>query len=731
MGASRHRLTRRAFLGASAAAPALAKGVRLDFRPLRPRAPLLPERDVSTFCELCFWNCGVIARARKNRVLELMGHPDHPHAQGKLCGRGQAGAAFLRDADRLQYPLIRVGERGEGKFKRVGWKTALQTVAQAFARIKAAHGAEALALIYHGSGGAFLRQFFAAYGSPNAAGPSYAQCRGPRDVGFHLTFGEKLGSPEPLDFERTKAMVLFGSHLGENAHNSQVQAFVKARRRGASLVVLDPRLSTVASKADVWLPVKPGSDLAVMLAWMHLAIAEHAYDADFVSRFTVGFEDLKAHVADKTPEWAAKQAEVPAADIRRAWERIRAAGPAVIFHPGRHATWYGEADTQRARGQAILTAILGAFWAPGGLLRPERATIPPFPWPPAAPLPKDVDKASGRFPLATELTTTGLRDATLTGKPTPIKAWYVHGSNLIQSLPDVAATEEALKKLDFVVVSDVQPTEITRWADVILPEDLYLERYDDLQTAGTVEPFVALRQPVVQSPFDTRPAWRIAKDLAKELGIGDAFPFETFEDYLEARLTGTGIALADLKAQGVVKRPRKTAPYLDRAEGYAFHTPSGKVELFSETMKAQGFDPLPVYQPQPDAPAGTFRLLYGRSPLHTFGRTQNNPILHDLEPSNDLWMHPADAAALGLKDGQSVRMRSPKGRTSGPLPLHVTERIPTGVVYTVHGFGQRSKGLKRAFAMGGSDTEVMDGYRLDPISGSTGMRGNFVTIEGV
>jgi thiosulfate reductase/polysulfide reductase chain A len=727
-GIARRSFLKAAAAGLAAGGAALPRAARaLDVVP-REEAPA-PEREVPTFCELCFWNCGAVARVRKNRVLSLRGHPDYPTARGKLCGRGNAGAGSVIDGDRLKHPMIRTGKRGEGKFRRAGWKEAYQVAARGFAEIKAKHGARALALFYHGSGGPLLRQMMVAYGSPNYAGPSYAQCKGSRNVGYALTFGEKLTSPEPLDLDRTRCMVLFGSHLGENAHNSQMQEFVRARARGASLVVLDPRFSTVASKADVWLPVKPGSDLAVILAWIHLLAAEGTCDRDWVRERAVGFDELARHVKPFTPAWAAGQSGVPEEKIVEAYRLMVEAMPAVVIHPGRHTAWYGEADTQRARGQAILTALLGAWWRPGGIYRPEKASAPEFPSPDFPDLPPDVDKAARAFPFEHEVTTNGIRSATLTGKPYPVKGWFVHGTNLVQAMPNQRETIAAIQRLDMLVVCDILPTEITRWADVLLPEDAYLERYDDLQLGAGKEPFIGLRQPAVTSPHDTRPAWRIAKELGQELGVGDFFAYGTFEEYLETRLAGTGTSLAELKRKGIFFPGRKTPLYLESGEPYAFHTPSGKVELYSKQLADAGFDPLPVHRPPPEPAPGMFRLLYGRSPLHTFGRTQNNPILSDLEGTNALWMSPAAAARLGLSPGQAVMVSNPRGDETGPMHLQITERMPDGSVYMVHGFGHRSGALSRADGKGGDDSAVIDMYAVDPISGSTGMRTQFVTVR--
>jgi len=711
--------------GAASTAASEARAFSLMRREEAPR----PDREVNSFCELCFWNCGLQASARGNRVLSLRGHPEYPNATGKLCGRGNAGAAFLTDPDRLKYPLVRSGERGEGRFERVGWNTAYRLIAKNFARIKAEHGPEALALFYHGAGGPMMRTMMVAYGSPNFAGPAYAQCKATRNVGYKLTFGEKLPSPEPLDFEHTQCMVLFGSHLGENAHNKQVQEFVEARARGAGLIVLDPRFSTPASKADLWMPVRPGSDLAVILAWIHLLIRDEAFDREFVERHTVGFEALAEHVRPFTPEWAAEQAGVPTTDVVAAYRMMRQAMPAVLVHPGRHTTWYGEADTQRARGQAILTALLGAWWRPGGILRVSKPELADFPGPDFPDLPDHVDHAAGRFPFAQEVTTNGIRDATLSGKPYPVKGWFVHGSNLIQSMPNHHETEEAIRQLDFLVVCDIMPTGITEWADVVLPEDMYLERYDDLLRGSGTRPFIGLRQPVVRSPHDTRPAWRIAKELGTELGVGDFFAFEGFEEYLEKRLEGSGTTLAQLKRDGVFFPDRRVEPYLDVGAEFHFHTPSGKIELYSQPLADAGFDPLPSFAAQPRPPRGSLRLLYGRSPLHSFGRTQNNPILADVARGNCLWLNPRCAAALGVTHGGPVMVRNEHGDETGPMPARVTERMPEKTAYMVHGFGHRSKRLKIACCTGGNDTDVIHDYVVDPISGATGMRTQFITIH--
>ena len=729
-------LSRRAFFktvatGAAGAAITFKAAEGKAFSFMKKKPVLSPDRVTPTFCEVCYWKCGVVAKVRKNRILSLEGHPDYPNALGKLCGRGNAGAGFVTDSDRLKYPMVRVGKRGEGKFKRVGWKTAYRLIAKNFNKIKQKYGAEAVGLYLHGTGGTFISTLMSAFGTPNQTGPSYSQCRAARNVGYKLTLGAKPKSPEELDFEHTRCMVFFGSHLGENAHNSQVQEFVRARRRGAKLVVLDPRMSTVAARADVWLRVNPGSDLAIILAWLHLLVTKGAYDKEFVDKYCLGLEALKKHVQPFTPAWAARESGVTEKEIREAYRLMAAAMPAVLIHPGRHVSWYGEADTQRARGQAILTALLGAWWTPGGTYRTKKLSLPDFPTPPFPDFKPDVDKASRQFPLAQELTTTGLRDATRTGKPYPVKGWFVYGCNLIQSVPNIHETVEAIEKLDFIAVCDILPTEITKYADVLLPEDTYLERYDDLILGATKTPYIGLRQPVVKSPHDTRPAWRIAKELGQEMGLGEFFAFDTIEQYLETRLKGSGTTLAQLKKKGLYIPKGKFSLYLDRKKDYQFNTPSKKIELYSETLAKAGYDPLPVYKAQDQPKKGNFRLIYGRNPLHSFSRSQNNPILHDLAPSNCAWINPKCAKSLGIAHLSPVVVKNSHGDKTDPMPARVTERIPEKVIYMIHGFGHNSPGMTRACCTGGNDTQVLDRYKIDPISGGSGMRTQFVTVHPV
>jgi thiosulfate reductase/polysulfide reductase chain A len=727
-----HGLSRRRFLkvagagaGVAAAEGALGSlpGVRAAREPVEKGI-----RRVPTFCDICFWKCGAIATVRDGELWKIEGNPEDPLSRGRLCPRGTGGVGAHFDPDRLQAPLLRQSLRGEERWTAVTWDEALGYVAEKMQRIKAQYGPEASALFSHGIGGTFFKHTVKAFGSPNITAPSFAQCRGPRDVGFELTFGEGVGSPERTDIRSARCLVLIGSHLGENMHNTQVQEFAEALGAGASVIVADPRFSIAASKARFYLPVRPGTDIALLLAWMNVLVREGLYDKDYVTRFGYGFEAFAAEIQPFTPEWAYPETGIEPEAIRETAREMARHRPATLVHPGRHATWYGD-DAQRSRAIALLNALLGSWGRKGGFYQPAMMDVPGYPYPPYPESKKGkVDNPDRKYPFASETITTGIREATLTGKPYPVKGWLVYATNLIHALPNEAETIRAIQSLDLLAVVDVIGSEIAGWADVVLPEATYLERYDDLNVELFREPFVALRQPVVPAPGDQKPNWWIARQLAVKLGLETFYPWKTIEQYLGHRLTSAGLSLGELKAKGILKGQHQPIYYEDGVEP-SFTTPSGKIEFYSNQLREHGFDPVPKYNRPAEGPPGSFRLLFGRSPVHSFGRTQTNPVLAQSMDENEVWVNVHAATRLGLQSGDRVRLRSQDGVVSNAIKVRATEAIRGDCVYMVHGFGHTSKMLRRALGRGASDAGLITRYVTDPLMGGTGMNVNFVTLE--
>lgn len=307
---------------------------------------------VPTSCEMCFWRCGGIATLRDGKLWKFEGDPRDPQSNGRLCPRGTGAVGAHRDPDRLRQPLMRVGERGKEEWKAVSWDEALAFVAAKMNKIQAEHGSESMALFIHGFGRRFVQHALKIWGVINVA-----------------------GSPEPTDIRNTDCLVLIGSHLGENMHNSQVQKFAQAIGRRVPVIVVDPRVSVAASKAKYWLPVKPGTDIALLLAWMNLLVGEGRYDKAFVEQHGHGFDKFAAEIKGHTVEWAAQETGVSAGLIRAAALEFSSHRPATVIHPGRRVNWYGD-DTQRSRARTARTACSTCL--------PTKASRPAFATPRSA-----------------------------------------------------------------------------------------------------------------------------------------------------------------------------------------------------------------------------------------------------------------------------------------------------------------------------------------------------------
>lgn len=710
-------------------------------------------RSTFTVCDMCPWRCGIIVHTVDGRVHKIEGNPADPKSRGRLCARGQGGVSFLNDPDRLMHPLIRTGERGSGEFREASWEEALDYVADRMLTIRDEVGPESVAFFGHTSGdGWFVDHMAQAWGSPNAARPSSSLCTSPREEAALLTVGRVIGGHEPVDWEHIEAFALIGSHIGEDTRNTVMQDFSAAKARGAKVIVVDPRFSTAASKADYWLPIRPGTDTALLLAWMHVLIDENLFDSDYLETWASGFRTLQSHVAEFSPEWAAPITDLSADLIGTTARVLGTALPKAAIVPGRHVTWYGN-DTQRMRAVYLVNSLLGSWGREGGLYFPKSPYIEAYPHPPyavagssggcsAEPGEEETDLPLGPSGKARA---DGVRDSFLrgptaiqeliepmiTGDPYPIKGLIAFGVNLLHSLPNQERTKEALQALDLVVAIDVLPQDHVAWADVVLPESTYLERADDLWTVAHKTPYIAIRDAAIEPMGNTRPGWWIAHELGVRLELDAYFGWDGIDEWNETRLRSIGQDLEKVRAMGgVVLQEGK--PYLDNYEGGApFPTASGTIELVSGTLGAAGFDELPVYEAPDPPPEGFYRLLYGRHPAHTFAKTQNTPMLSGLFAENELWLADDEAELLGVRSGDRVMLTNQSGATSGPIKVKATQAIRRDAVYMVHGYGHDSKGLTRAVGRGASDAALQTDYALDPVCGGAGLRTNFVRLERV
>ncbi|MCX5716847.1 MAG: molybdopterin-dependent oxidoreductase [Nitrospirae bacterium] len=728
------KIARRDFLKYSSL---LAATPFLDIATLRTFKKGPPDRvgtesvdTVTSVCEMCFWRCLIVGKVKNGRLVKLEGNPKSPSNGEKLCARGNAGIQLLYDPDRLKYPLKRIGKRGEGKWARISWEEAINTIAENMKRVKEKYGIQSLALFPHNASARYIMKFYEAIGSESITEPSIYQCRGNRDIGYKLTFGTPPGSPERIDLANTKLMLFHGTHLGENVHLSQCMEWIRGLGNGAKSIVVDPRFSTAASKADIWLGIRPGTDTALILAWINYLITNNLYDRDFVSRYCTGFEKLKEAVKHATLKWAERITDITAEKIKKAADLMAKHMPQVAVHPGRHSTWYGVGDTQRHRAMAILTAILGAYGKKGTLFLETQLPIQLGQSPCTL---ETEDEKKGellreKWPYNLPGTPpSDLIEATISGKPYPIKAWTLWGQNLLETTPNPKRTIEAIQQLDFLLVVDVIPTPAALYADIILPEQTYLERYDVAFTyTNTLTPYISVRQPIVKPLYESKDPYWITKNIVEKMGYKECFPYNDIKENIEESLAPFGLSIEKINATGgVVTFPGE--PYADSSNPLKFDTPSGKVELYSESMKEKGLDPVPRFELPEQAPKGFIRLVYGRSPLHTMSRTQNNAWLHNNAPENELWMNDKLARQIGVKNGEYLELENQDGvRSNKSIKVKVTPGIRPDCVFTQALYGSPVKMLSKAYNSGVADNPLFTKIIKDPLVGTVGMRVNFV-----
>ena len=674
---------------------------------------------VPSMCEMCVWRCGLIAKIRNGRVVKLDGNPDHPHSRGHLCVRGQSGLMNTYDPDRVLNPLIRVGKRGEGLFREATWEEALDLTASKMLQIKDQYGPEAMVFSStHNLSQVQFENLLYGFGSPNY-GTQRSLCFNAMIVANLMTYG--MEEPARIYDEDLKYVILTGRNLMEAISTSETGELSDAIARGVKVIYLDPRFTKTAAKASEWLPIKPGTDLAFHLALLNIIVSEGLYNYDFVDQHTIGFDELATEVDSFTPEWAAPITEISAEIIRRIAREFAAAAPHALAHNGwRTSNFVNSFQTQRAI--TVLNALVGnwnvTMKASGGEGTGVLGKPPQPPYPRISAL--RLDSVPSKYPVVPLKLGVfqELRDNILTGQPYQAHGWFISRQNPVMSLPDRGKTLQAFEKMDFIATVDIMLNDTAWFSDVVLPEASYLERYDPLHP---VDGKAYLRQPVIEPQGNTKSALWIFKELGERLGLGDYFQYADEEDYIRQQLAPLGVTLEEVKSRGYAQLPAAEVE-----PGYSWNTPSGKIELFSETLSRVGFAGVPTWEAPPEPPPGQLYLLTGKVAQATQFASQNNQLLHKYADEPRLWVNDKVAEDRGFKDGDWVEVSSPVGMVH--IRLKVTPGIRHDCVYMTPGYGHLSKGLTTAYGIGASDSVLHVTY-TDPVSGGQALTQTFVTIR--
>lgn len=724
-------LTRRKFLiGSAAGGASLVAGSYLGLDSWASKEKVSQEVKITpTLCDACGNWCAMNVYTRGGRVWKAEGIPFAGNNMGRICAKGHGMLHDMYNKDRVKSPLKRVGP---GKFEPISWEQAYKEIGHKMLAIASKHGRESLFWLQYPEGNEPLtKRFMAALGSPNVFSHG-STCFLPRNIGWWLTVGE----PKPEhDLSNTRFMLFIGRNPAAGLHLRQLRDITTAKDKGGRLVVVDPRFSEAAAIGHQWIRIRPGTDLALMLAIAHVMIKKNIYQKEFVEKYTEGFEEFAEKIEEYTPEWAAEKTSIPEEVIVQLAEDLAAAAPRAVIHRGYHGamgTQYKN-SLQLVRAVGCVNGLLGNFNQIGGTYfapKPKLGQLDPAKHPAPPKVKGPMADGSGdpdRYPLTPM--GIGLAHAipelALQGK---LKAGFIHHNNPLRTNPNPARVIEGYRKLELLVCFDYVLSETATISDYVLPESYYLERDDVVHTNHSYDSKqVAIRQAVVKPIYDTKPLVRILIEMAPHLGIGKYFNF-TLEDYNRACLEPLGVSLERLKKEGVVDLGGKWQPGEP-----TFGTPSGKLEFVSSTLRDLNLPAVPEWEEPLVAPdrndMHSFRLVHGKQAHMTHARTINQMYLKEITLKNDwgrAWIHPDRAKALGIKDGDCMTLSSPVGK--GRVRAKVTESIHPECIFLPSGYGVFSRNLRTAFGYGVSYNDFVP-TQFDPVLGHTMSGETIVRVE--
>jgi anaerobic selenocysteine-containing dehydrogenase len=697
------------------------------------------ETAVPTICAMCgpAANCGIYAFKKDGILTRVAGMKECPVNEGSLCAKGLASPQWTYSPERLQYPMKRIGEKGEGKFEKISWDEAITIIADKLKEQKEKYGPETLAILSPArrTYSEFLFRFLIAHGSPNYGHSGI--CAMQRAFAFSYTVGDNLRG---CDYKNGDVIIIWGRQpIYSGPATAAPKNLFKAKQRGAKIIAIKPSSEPDVKLADIWMPIRPGTDTALALAMLHVVVNEDLIDKEFVANWCYGYDELKNHVQKYTPEWAEQITGLSSQqiiDVTRLYATTKRAG--IDLGNGVEHT---PSSNDAIRAVGILIAITGHLDRPGGNV---------FGGPPQRPMPNDVhlrdrytqewiDKLVGpEFPKVFQPFNEGatsayysILDSVLTEKPYAVRTVIAPGTQPIVSTRGSKRVEEALKKLDFYVVVDVMRTADMNYADVIIPTTTPYEA--DHPFEATMDgSWMMARSKVIEPLGDYKSTFEFILDLGVKMGYGVDFWNGSMVDCMNYQLEPLSMTIDDLRKHPVGLRYEKTPPVYEkyaqvfsrksqRLSGAPF-LPQGKVAIYNTSFEEAGFNPLPEWTEPPESLTGTPELTekypllfsdYHTSNVYSASWQRNVPYLRAIHPDPTLHIHPDTASERGIEDGDWVRVESPHGWIK--VKAEIYPGIRTDTVMVLHGWWQgcQELGLEDLPLLdGGANVNVM--YSVDP-----------------
>jgi anaerobic dimethyl sulfoxide reductase subunit A len=679
------------------------------------------ERAIPTICSThCGGICLLKVHIKEGNIRRIEGD-DGEEPQLRACLKGRAMRQRVYAPDRIKYPLKRSGNRGEEKFERISWDEALDTIATEMKRVKEAYGPASVlfvasggdATMVHGGGTTMARllSLFGGYtttwGWSSWEGAMFASA---------ATFGTTHVENARDDLLNSKLIILWGCDPATTAHGTNTMWYlIQAKESGTRIVLVDPRFSdTTDVIADQWVPIKPSTDAAMIIAMAYVIVQERLQDQEFLDRYTVGFHRFREYLMGKedgvakTPDWAEAITGVPAATIRNLAEEYGTIKPSALIAgiaPGR--TFIGE---QYHRAAITLAAMTGNIGIHGGNAAGrsfgENHPFNPYPFQPGPfmnipPNPIDQNAADRKAILknyaiwrsSARIHVSKLADAILEGRaggyPADYKLLYVQNRNPVNQLPNTRKWEKALNRLEFMVVHEQFMTATARFADIVLPTTTFFERTDIV--AGGSPPFYGYLKKIIDPHYEAKSQLQITTELAGRLGIAE-YNDKTDEEWVKEIAKKSEIPDYDTFQEKAIHRIKLPEPYvpfkkqIEAPESHPFPTPSGKIEIYSEQLAAMNeplLPPIPKYIEPLEGPNDplvrkySLQLVNKHVKRRAHSQLETLPWLREVEP-HVLEMNGVDAYARGINDGDLVKVFNDRGVIL--IPVKVTERIMPGVV---------------------------------------------------
>jgi anaerobic selenocysteine-containing dehydrogenase len=647
--------------------------------------------------------CGVLITVQDGRATRIQGDPEHPVTRGFLCAKVAKYLDRVYSPERVMYPMKRIAPKGPAAelrsagqpgaavpthgndiWQRISWDQALDAIASRFRAISDEFGSEAILPYSYGgtlgalNGGSMDRRFFHRLGASQL---DRTICSAAGEAGVISVFGVKLGT-EPEQFARSKYIIAWASNI--HANNVHLWPFiVEAQRNGAKLVVIDPYRTRTAECADWYLPINPGTDAALALAMMHVIIGENLYDADYVSKYTLGFEQLREKVKEYSPERVANWTGISAGDIRKLAREYATTSPSVIRL--NYGVQRSEGGGMATRTVAMLPCLIGSWKQIGGGFQMSLSG--------AADLNSSALKrtdlmnvALGRPARTLNMVELG-RVLNQVSDP-PVKALFVYNSNPAAVCPNHDEVVRGLMRPDlFTVVHEQFFTDTTDYADIVLPATTFFE-HKDLQK-GYGHYYLQVSNQAIQPLGECRSNVDVFRALAQRMGFPEECFSQSVDDMIDLALESDDPWMNGMTRERLESRHTRfnfetksePTPFLPFAHG-GFRTPSGKAEFYCESLKALGLDPVAEFTPPSESRHGKNDLpleLLARKADNFLNTTFSNlPSVQEMETPGLLELSSRDAQARGIADGDRVRVHNQRGEVV--LTAKVDGRVQPGVV---------------------------------------------------